>query len=188
MQSSQWVGKIRRDRKLCGGSGRTWKSCWHFSDIGVPVHHVFLRQVQRVNPWYYLEVLKRLRENVRKKKPQLWRNNSGFLYHDNGPAYASLEIPDILANTNTTVLPQPPCSPDLTFSYFPNWNPLCKDDYFRRFKRWRKIRRRNYERSRQSLPGLFPEVAAVLGAVHECRRNELEGDKAHSVAGMSKKL
>jgi hypothetical protein len=40
------------------------------------VHHEFLRQGQTVNRWYYLEVLKRLRENVRRKKHQLWGNNS----------------------------------------------------------------------------------------------------------------
>jgi hypothetical protein len=55
----------------------------------------------------------------------------------------------LLANTNTTVLPQPPYS--LTWlrktSYFQTWNPLWKDD-FRWFKRWWKIRRRSYTRSR----------------------------------------
>jgi hypothetical protein len=56
------------------------------------------------------------------------------------------------ANTNTTVLPPPPYSPDLdpaTFSYFPNWNPLWKDNDFRRFKGLREIRRRSYARSRK---------------------------------------
>jgi hypothetical protein len=48
-----------------------------------------------------------------------------------------------LATMNTTVLPQPPYSPDLvqqTYSYFPNWNPLWKDNNFRWFKRLWKIR------------------------------------------------
>jgi hypothetical protein len=30
---------------------------------------------QTVNRWYYFEVLKRVRENVRRKRPQLWRNH-----------------------------------------------------------------------------------------------------------------
>jgi hypothetical protein len=38
-----------------------------FFDIEGVVHHEFLRQGQTVNRWYYLEVLKRLRENVRRK-------------------------------------------------------------------------------------------------------------------------
>jgi hypothetical protein len=46
-----------------------------------------------------------------------------FLHHDNPPAHASLLIHELLANTNITVLPQTPYSPDLAladFSYFPN--------------------------------------------------------------------
>jgi hypothetical protein len=57
-----------------------------------------------------------------------------------------------LANTNMTVLPLPPYSPDLPpadFFLFPNWNPFRKDDDFRRFKRLRKIRRVSYTRSRK---------------------------------------
>jgi hypothetical protein len=34
-----------------------------FFDIEGVVHHEFLRQGQTMNRWYYLEVLKRLREN-----------------------------------------------------------------------------------------------------------------------------
>jgi hypothetical protein len=60
-----------------------------------------------VNRWYYLKVLKCLRENVRRKSPQLWRNNSWFLHHDNVPVHASLLIHDFLANKNATVFPQP---------------------------------------------------------------------------------
>jgi hypothetical protein len=38
-----------------------------FLDIEGVVRHEFLRQGQTVIHWYYLEVLKRLRENVRTK-------------------------------------------------------------------------------------------------------------------------
>jgi histone-lysine N-methyltransferase SETMAR len=58
-------------------------------------------------------VLKYLRENVRRKRPQLWRKNSWFFHHDNALAHASLPISDFLANMKTTVLPQPPYSPNL---------------------------------------------------------------------------
>jgi hypothetical protein len=66
--------KIRQDRKWHGGSGQTCKSCWRFFffDIKGVVHHEFLCQGQRVNCWYYLKVLKHLRENVRRKRPQMW--------------------------------------------------------------------------------------------------------------------
>jgi transposase len=97
------------------------------------VHREFLRQGQTVNRWYYLEVLKHLRENVRRKRPQLWRNNSWFLNHDNEPAHASLRIRDFLANTKTTVLPQPSYSSDLApadFFVFPKLKSTLKGRRF----------------------------------------------------------
>jgi hypothetical protein len=41
---------------------------------------------------------------------------------------------------------------------------------------------------KKHVPGLFPEVALALGAVHQWRREYLEGDKAHSVVGMSERI
>jgi hypothetical protein len=87
------------------------------------VHHEFLILGKTANRWYYFKVLKRLRENARRKRPQLSRNYSWFLHHDNMPPHASLLIHDCLVYMNTTVLPQP--SAHLTwfwqtFSYFPN--------------------------------------------------------------------
>jgi hypothetical protein len=38
-----------------------------FFQIAGVVHHEFLHQGQTLNHWYYLEVLKRLRENATKK-------------------------------------------------------------------------------------------------------------------------
>jgi hypothetical protein len=83
------------------------------------VHHEFLRKVQTVNRWYYLEVLKRLRENVRRKRPSYLETTPGFsLHHDSAPAHTSLLMRDFLANTNTTVLPYPPHSADVAPSDF----------------------------------------------------------------------
>jgi hypothetical protein len=97
------------------------------------VHHEFLRQGQTMNHWYYLKVLKRLRENVRRKRPQLWRNNSWFLHHDNVPPHASLLIIEFLASTNTTVLAQPPYSADpalVDFFNFPKLKSALKGRQF----------------------------------------------------------
>jgi hypothetical protein len=99
-------------------------------DIEGVVHHEFLRQGQTVNHRYYLEVMKCLRENVRRKIPELWRNNSWFLHHDNAPALASLLICDFLANTNTTVHPQLPYSLDVApadFFLFPKLKSTLKE-------------------------------------------------------------
>jgi hypothetical protein len=61
---------------------------------------------------YYLEVLKRLREKVRPKQPELFANNSWILHHDNAPDTA-LSVREFLASKQITVLEHPPYSPDL---------------------------------------------------------------------------
>jgi hypothetical protein len=119
MQSSQCVGKnSSRPKKAQGVKSNVKVMLTVFFDIKGVVHHESLCQGQTVNCWYYPEVPKRVRENVRRKRPQLQRNNSSFLHHDNVPAYAMLLIRDFLANTNTTVFPQPPYSPDLAAADF----------------------------------------------------------------------
>ena len=82
-----------------------------FDSMGV-VNHEFLPQGRTVNKEYYLEVTQRLREAVRKKRPDAWRENRWML-HDNAPSHSSYLVRDFLAKHATTVLPQPPYSPDL---------------------------------------------------------------------------
>jgi hypothetical protein len=90
-RSSQWVGKNSpRPKKALQVRSNVKVMLTGFFYIEGVVHHEFLRERQTGNRWYYLEVPKRLRENVRRKRPELWRSNSWFLHHDNAPAHASL--------------------------------------------------------------------------------------------------
>jgi histone-lysine N-methyltransferase SETMAR len=57
--------------------------------------------------------MKRLREEVRMKRPEGWRNKTWMLHHDNTPAHTSFLIREFLAKHGTTLIPQPPYSPDL---------------------------------------------------------------------------
>jgi len=68
---------------------------------------------ETVNKEYCLNVMKRLRAAVRRKRPEAWTNNTWMLHHDNAPAHASLLIREFLTKHETTVVPQPPYSPDL---------------------------------------------------------------------------
>jgi len=47
---------------------------------------------ETVNKEFYLNVLKRLRPVMRRKRPEAWTNNTWMLHHDNAPAHASLLI------------------------------------------------------------------------------------------------
>lgn len=93
-----------------------------FFDVHGVVHSEFLPTGQTVNKQYYLGVMRRLRENIRRKRPELWTNNSWYLHHDNAPAHTAYLIRDFLMNNSTHVVPQAPYSPDLApcdFFLFP---------------------------------------------------------------------
>ena len=77
------------------------------------VHYEFLPPGQTVNKEYYLSVMRRLREAIRKKRPELWANNSWFLHHDNAPSHTALILREFFAKNSTNIVPQPPYSPYL---------------------------------------------------------------------------
>ncbi|UYV77810.1 hypothetical protein LAZ67_15002383 [Cordylochernes scorpioides] len=88
-----------------------------FDCMGV-VHHEFLPQGRTVNKEYYLQVMRNLREAIRQKRPDLWKNKNCLLHHDNAPVHTSLLVRGFLAKNNTLMIPQPPYSPDLAPCYF----------------------------------------------------------------------
>jgi hypothetical protein len=94
---------------------------WQKFDIESIVHKEFVLLGQMVNRKFYCHVLRRVRENIRRKPLDKWRNNSWALHNDNAPAHASLVVRQFLVSTKTTVIP-PPDSPDLAtcdFFLFP---------------------------------------------------------------------
>ncbi|UYV70805.1 hypothetical protein LAZ67_8000693, partial [Cordylochernes scorpioides] len=93
-----------------------------FFDCRGAVHHEFLPQGRTVNKEYYLQVMCNLREAIRQKRPDLWKNKNWLFHHDNAPAHTSLLVRELLAKNNTLMMPQPPYSPDLApcdFFLFP---------------------------------------------------------------------
>jgi len=87
---------------------------------------------QTVNKQYYIEVLMKLHERVRRKRPALWRNGR-ILHQDNAPAHTALSVKQFLSNKNITVFEHPPYSPDLApcnFCLFPKIKSVLKGAHF----------------------------------------------------------
>jgi len=78
------------------------------------VHHEFVPPGQMVNEELYQKFLAHLRDCVCSKKPEFWENQTWMLHHDNAPAHTSLLISSYLAKHQTSVVPHPPYSPDLS--------------------------------------------------------------------------
>jgi len=62
-----------------------------FDQEGI-VHREFVPPGMTVNADFYCDVLRRLRESVRCKRPQKWQNQNLIIHHDNALAYRSFKV------------------------------------------------------------------------------------------------
>ncbi|UYV78616.1 hypothetical protein LAZ67_16002179 [Cordylochernes scorpioides] len=72
-----------------------------FFDYQGIIHHEF-QQGSTITADSYLGVLKRLREAIRQKRPELWKSKSWILHHDNAPAHTALKISKFLQDHSTS--------------------------------------------------------------------------------------
>jgi hypothetical protein len=56
----------------------------------------FVSEGATVNQTFYVEVLKRFIDAVRRKRGELWRDRS-LILHDNAPSYSALRVSQFLA-------------------------------------------------------------------------------------------
>jgi len=61
----------------------------------------------------FINIFRRLRDAVRRKRPEKLKSCSWFLLHDNVPAHRLVLVKDFLAKDNVTTLEHPPYSSDL---------------------------------------------------------------------------
>ena len=63
-----------------------------FFDSNGIVHKESVPPGQTVNHQFYLKVLKKLRDIVRKKRPEMWSSGNWFIHHDNAPARTAFSV------------------------------------------------------------------------------------------------
>jgi hypothetical protein len=108
------------------------RACSSCSDIKVIVHKEFALAGQTVNSTHCCDVLRWLRENVRRLRPKLWRQKSWMLHHDNAPSHTSIFIREYLTKITWLSSPtHPTCltCPLATF-LFPWLKKKLKDSHF----------------------------------------------------------
>ena len=104
-----------------------------FFDIRGLIYINWVPEVQSVNQVYYKNVLTNLRERVRRRRPDMWKNVSWILHHDNAPAHNALYVKRYLAKNNIPLMEHPPYSPDLVpcdFFLFPKIKSALKGTRF----------------------------------------------------------
>jgi hypothetical protein len=69
----------------------------------------------------HIDILYRLCDAVRRKRPEKWRTISWFLLHNNAPGHRSVLFKDFLAKNTMTTLEHLPYSSDPSQTYFYLW-------------------------------------------------------------------
>jgi hypothetical protein len=105
-----------------------------FFDIRGIIHFEFLPERTNVNQIFYVAVLKRPIDAVKRRRGELWRDRSLILDHDKAPVHSSLGMSQFLAGKSISVMEHTPYSLDLAPAYFwlfPNFKSVLKGKRFR---------------------------------------------------------
>ncbi len=84
-----------------------------FFDSQGTVHSEFLPDKQTVKSEYFIQVLGRVRESIRKKRPQRWQNKDWVLLQDNASSHTAGPTQLFLFKHGVETLQHPAYSPDL---------------------------------------------------------------------------
>ncbi|UYV71902.1 hypothetical protein LAZ67_9001005 [Cordylochernes scorpioides] len=111
-QASEWRFKNEpRPKKARKAPSKVKVMLTVFFDYQGIVHYEFQQQGSTITAYSYLVALRRLREAIRQKLPELWRSKSWILHHDNAPAHTALKISKFLQDTQLLCSPNPPTVP-----------------------------------------------------------------------------
>jgi len=126
------------------------------------------------------DVLRRLRENVRRKRPQKWQNQDLIIDHDNAPAHKSFKVSQFLAKNNIAVIPHPPNSPDLApcnFFLFPKQKLRMKGRRFDTIEEIQEESQRVHDTiQKRDFQGCFQAWQKRRDCCIRARREYFEGD------------
>jgi len=74
---------------------------------------VIVPEGQTVNARFYCIVLRRLRKDIRQRRPEMWHAGNWLLHDDNAPSHRALVTHEFLTHNSIITRPHPPYSPDL---------------------------------------------------------------------------
>ncbi len=127
-ESCQWTvkGGARPTKAVKSNSIRKTMLILFHDAYGV-IHLEFLPRGETIDAEFYCEVLKRLKEQVRRKRLGLWErdqdgNRGFFLHHDNATPHTAIPTLALIGESGINMVSHPPYSPDLApcdFAIFP---------------------------------------------------------------------
>lgn len=180
-ESSQWMTpNSPRPKKARQVRSNVKTMIIVFFDVRGIVHREFVPPGQTVNQHFYLDVLRRLREDVRRKRPELWRSGDWFLHHDNAPAHTALRVTHYLASQRWSVVPHAPYSPDLApcdFFLFPRMKKMLKGKRYDDVEAVKTASQRALDNiTREEFQTCFQQWEKRLDKCIACNGEYFEGD------------
>lgn len=187
-QSMHWKSPSSPRQKKARMSKSKFKAMMIvFFDIRGIVYVHWVPEGQTVNQHFYIEVLKALRERVRKRRPDLWKTKSWILHQDNAPAHSALSVKAFLAKYGIAVLEHPPYSPDLApcdFFLFPKVKSALKGT---RFESVEEVKAKAAEvlnqLAEEDFQHCFHQWKRRMERCRDRQGEYIEGDKTSTVIG-----
>ncbi|UYV67266.1 hypothetical protein LAZ67_5000086 [Cordylochernes scorpioides] len=119
-QSAEWRDPKNPETRCCWSLFRITRALF--------ITSIFLQAKQLLR-----KCIRRLREAIRKKRPEKWTNGGWILHHDNARPHTAHLMTSFLAKNGTQILLQPPYFPDIApndFFLFPKLKAVLKGRHF----------------------------------------------------------
>ncbi len=118
-----------------------------FFDTQGLIFSEFLPPRTTVDMDYYCSVLRKLKEDIQRKRPHLWRKTDEgyrtfYLHQDNAPPHMAAMTLGLIRTSSIDMVPHPPYSPDLApcdFFYFWDWRVNWGAIASRTWQTWRQL-------------------------------------------------
>ncbi len=192
--SCEWLPKGTKDlrpRKAMRQRADRKTMLTAFFDVRGVVLAEFLPPGETVDADSYIATLRRLRENIRRKRPQLWgqvrqgQPRPFLLHHDNASSHTAVPTLAFLGENDMEMLAHPPYSPDLApcdFFLFPRMKNQLRGHRFRNIadlqtavqRTLREILASDFECALMSLPVRWMKCVAAQGQYFEGRHLQID--------------
>ncbi len=145
----------------------------------------------------YCGLLQRLKERVRRKRPELWaRNEEGdrtmILHHDNASSHTAVPTLALIGSSDIQMLAHPPYSPDLApcnFFLFPRLKAELRGRRFRGVvelqhavkQGLKAIGQEEYSAAIQTLPVRWMKCVKSEGQYFECQHIPINPEEDHGL-------
>ncbi|KAG5333497.1 GVQW3 protein, partial [Acromyrmex heyeri] len=130
LSKTQWYERFKSGREAVEDDARPGRPSTSKTDENVDEGRT---KGQTVNKEYYLGVMKRLCEAIRKKRSALWGNNSWILHDDNAPSHNALIIREFLLKSLEALMAIPKTDFQKSFEgWIKRWHKCiaADGDYF----------------------------------------------------------